>query len=40
MDKAGAYNIEEYFGVEKIEGEYQNVMGLPIKRILQEIKNW
>ncbi len=40
LDKAGAYNIQEYIGVDRIEGEFQNVMGLPIKRVLQEIKNW
>lgn len=40
FDKAGAYNVQEYIGVEKINGEFQNVMGLPIKRVLQEIKNW
>ena len=40
LDKAGAYNIQEYNGVEKIEGEFQNVMGLPIKRIIAEIKKW
>jgi septum formation protein len=40
LDKAGAYNIQEYIGVDKIEGEFYNVMGLPIKRVLQEIKGW
>jgi len=40
LDKAGAYNIQEYVGVEKIEGEFFNVMGLPLKRVLQEIKGW
>ncbi|MFN8283822.1 MAG: Maf family protein [Chitinophagales bacterium] len=40
LDKAGAYNIQEYLGVDKLEGEFQNVMGLPIKRVLKEIKNW
>lgn len=40
LDKAGAYNIQEYVGVEKIEGEFFNVMGLPLKRVLHEIKNW
>ncbi len=37
-DKAGSYNIQEYFGVDYIDGEYQNVMGLPIKRVLLEMK--
>jgi septum formation protein len=40
LDKAGAYNIQEYIGVEKIDGEFYNVMGLPLKRVLQEIKGW
>lgn len=33
MDKAGAYAIQEYIGmigIEKINGDYYNVMGLPI----------
>lgn len=40
LDKAGAYNIQEYNGIDNIEGEFENVMGLPIKRILFEIENW
>lgn len=40
LDKAGAYNIQEYNGVDHIEGEFFNVMGLPLKRVLQEIRNW
>lgn len=39
-DKAGSYNIQEYIGVDFIAGDYQNVMGLPIKMVLNEIKNW
>jgi septum formation protein len=39
-DKAGSYNIQEYIGVDHIIGEFQNVMGLPIQRVLQEIKGW
>jgi len=38
FDKAGSYNIQEYIGIDYIVGEYQNVMGLPIKRVLQEMK--
>jgi septum formation protein len=38
-DKAGSYNIQEYIGVDYIVGEYQNVMGLPIKRVLLEMKS-
>jgi septum formation protein len=40
MDKAGAYGIQEYIGVDSIEGEFYNVMGLPLKRVLHEIKHW
>lgn len=40
LDMCGAYNIQEYIGVDKLEGEFQNVMGLPIQRVLKEIKGW
>lgn len=42
FDKAGAYAIQEWIGmigIEKIDGDYYNVMGLPIGdvvRVLQE----
>ncbi len=40
MDKAGAYAIQGYFGkyIKKIDGEYANVVGLPIARVYHELK--
>lgn len=40
MDKAGSYGIQEWIGfckVRKIEGEYANVMGLPIYAVYEEL---
>ncbi len=42
MDKAGAYGIQEDLGmvfVEKIEGDFFTVVGLPISRIWWELTN-
>ncbi|MDE7366782.1 MAG: Maf family protein [Lachnospiraceae bacterium] len=41
MDKAGAYGIQTHFGVyiRAIQGDYNNVVGLPIARLYQEIKD-
>lgn len=40
LDKAGAYGIQEWIGsvaVEKIEGSYYNVMGLPVHALYREL---
>jgi len=42
-DKAGAYGIQEwigYTGIERIEGSYHNVMGLPIQKLYNELCNF
>ena len=42
-DKAGAYGIQEWIGlvgIEKIYGDFYNVMGLPVSMIYQEIRRW
>ena len=40
MDKAGAYGIQGLCArfVEKIQGDYNNVVGLPVGRIYQKLK--
>ena len=43
FDKAGAYGIQEwigYIGVEKINGSYFNVMGLPVQKVYKELKKF
>ncbi|HIE16359.1 MAG TPA: septum formation protein Maf [Bacteroidales bacterium] len=40
LDKAGAYGIQEWIGavgIDKIEGSYFNVMGLPVHRLYREM---
>ncbi len=42
-DKAGAYAIQEWIGVtgiKSIQGDFYNVMGLPVSRVVQELKNF
>lgn len=41
FDKAGAYGIQEWIGmigIKGIEGDYYNVMGLPLNRLYNELK--
>ena len=43
MDKAGAYGIQEwigYIGVTALNGSYFNVMGLPVQRIYEALRNF
>ncbi len=43
FDKAGAYGIQEwigYIGIERIEGSFYNVMGLPIQSLYQKLKEF
>ena len=42
-DKAGAYGIQEWIGfvsIERIDGSYFNVMGLPIQKLYDELKRF
>lgn len=43
FDKAGAYAIQEWIGVTGIEfirGDFYNVMGLPVSRVVQVLKQF
>lgn len=40
LDKAGAYGIQEWIGaigIERIEGSYYNIMGLPTSKLYHEL---
>ncbi len=43
FDKAGAYGIQEwigYAGIDRIEGSFYNVMGLPTRKLYTELKKF
>ncbi len=42
-DKAGAYGAQDWIGlvaIEKISGSYFNVMGLPVNKVYQRLREW
>jgi septum formation protein len=42
FDKAGAYGIQEWIGltgIERIEGSYYNVVGLPVKELYERLRS-
>ncbi len=42
-DKAGAYAIQEWIGligISGIRGDYYNIVGLPVNRVAEELKNF
>jgi septum formation protein len=42
-DKAGAYGVQEWIGyiaIDRIEGSYFNVMGLPVQRLYEELRSF
>jgi septum formation protein len=43
FDKAGAYAIQEWIGIvgiKSVKGDFYNVMGLPVSKVVQAIAQW
>ena len=42
LDKAGAYAVQDHgeMIVEKVEGSYSNVVGLPVERLRSELRHF
>ncbi|KEO72508.1 Maf family nucleotide pyrophosphatase [Anditalea andensis] len=43
FDKAGSYGVQEWIGyvaVNKMEGSFYTVMGLPVHKVYEKLKNW
>ncbi len=43
LDKAGSYGIQEWIGligIEKINGSYTNVVGMPMEKLYNELIKW
>ena len=43
FDKAGAYGIQEWIGyaaIERIDGSFYNVMGLPVQKLYVELERF
>ena len=41
MDKAGAYGIQDSFGmlyIDSIQGSYTNIIGLPVAQVLEKLE--